>query len=237
MSNRIKIALKLSGELFLNHENKSPSSILATDIIEQICLLKTTHQFGIVIGGGNFFRGKNASTALGITSSTAHQVGMYATVMNSIMLYDLCTKAGLRTTILSASPTVMIGAPITIISVQEALASNEVIIFAGGTGNPYFTTDTAIVLRALEINAHEIWKATNVDGVYDKDPIAFTNATLLKKISYDTALTHKLAIMDQTAYVLAQEHKKCIRVFNIRSPQSLIRASSDASFGTVINVS
>jgi uridylate kinase len=204
------------------------------DVIGQMKKLQSTHQFGIVVGGGNFWRGSIQGASLGMQASVGHQVGMLATMMNGLILKDLIAQQGLNPELLSAVPCPEVGASISQQAIDRALHENQVLIFSGGTGNPFFTTDTTAVLRGLQMKAHEIWKGTSVDGVYDSDPRNNPDAQFLSSISFKEALDKNLGIMDATAYALAQQHKQKIRIFNIFATEALIKAAQDSNFGSVI---
>lgn len=233
MSSKKRILLKLTGEVFLSADRTLTANTINL-VIDQIKKLQTTHQFGIVIGGGNFFRGNNQGKALGMTPAIGHQTGMIATMMNGLILKDLFEQHGLDTTLLCAITCPEVGESISHQHIYSALSNDRTLIFTGGTGNPFFTNDTNAVIRGLQIEADEIWKATNVDGVYTKDPRHDSAAQLLKKVNFSQAITEKYGIMDPTAFVLAQQYQQHIRVFNIFTPDALVRAAHDASFGTVI---
>lgn len=233
MSTKQIILCKLTGELLLD-QSKTLTAETLNKVIEQMVALKATHQFGIVIGGGNFFRGNQQSKKLGIGASVGHQVGMLATIMNGLIVKDLLENQGLPTALFCAMPSPEVGKPISQQSIDTALASNQTLVFTGGTGNPYFTTDTTAVLRALQINASQVWKGTHVDGVYDSDPKTNPNAQLLQKVTYDQALQQKLGIMDRTAFALAQQYQQTVRIFNIFEPNALIRAAQEPDFGSSI---
>lgn len=231
MSNKKRILLKITGEVFMGTDNKlCPFYLL--DIIKQIKQLSKTHYFALVIGGGNLFRGCIQGTQLGVSASAGHQAGMLATMMNGIIIKDLFEQHSVAATLLCAINCPVVGDTISPTSISCALADNSIIIFAGGTGNPFFTTDTNAVLRALQIDAHEVWKGTKVDGVYDKDPKKHTDAQLIKEISYNKALAQNLNIMDATALTLAQKHNQIIRVFNIFSKDTLLSAAQNSNFGS-----
>jgi uridylate kinase len=228
------VLLKLTGEVFVDQTTKILSALFINGLIEQIKELAATYCIGIVIGGGNFFRGSEHGNRLGISPSIGHQIGMLATMMNGLMLKDLLEQKDVPATLFCAIPSPEVGKPISQQSIENALHDENVLIFTGGTGNPFFTTDTNAVLRALQIGANEIWKGTHVDGIYDTDPKKNEHAQLLSQITYATALEKKLAIMDMTAYALAQQHKQVIRVFNIFAPQALLKAAYEKNFGSII---
>jgi uridylate kinase len=233
MDSKKRILLKLTGEIFLDTEKKLSAAIIKP-IIEQIKELSKTHNFGIVIGGGNFFRGSIQGKSLGMTASVGHQVGMLATMMNGLILKDLLEEQHLTTSLFCAIPCPEVGAAISQQSLMHALSKNNILIFTGGTGNPFFTTDTNAVLRSLQIDATQIWKGTSVDGIYDSDPRTNPDAHLLKQVTYTQALEDNLGIMDATAYALARQYKQIIRVFNIFTPNALIQAATDKNFGSII---
>ena len=231
------ILLKLTGELFATPKlaPTAQHSQLVVDLIAQIKQLRATHQFAFVMGGGNFFRGNQHGKAFQLQASTAHQVGLLATVMNSLILQDLFAQHGLPATVLSAIECPQIAAAISTPNIQTALHQQHCLIFAGGTGEPFFSTDTAAVLRALQIKAQVVWKATNVDGIFTADPRTNAQAQLLSHLSYQEALAQRLQILDQTALILAREHALPIRVFNLFTPQALWRAAHDQNFGSLLS--
>jgi uridylate kinase len=231
-----RILLKLTGEIFLDPLSNKLSAQRTLHIIEQIKKLQSTHQFGVVIGGGNFFRGKDQGVALGMTASIGHQAGMLATMMNGLILKDLFEQHGIATALFCAITCPEVGTSISNQSISAALNRDATLVFTGGTGNPFFTNDTNAIIRGLQIEAVEIWKGTNVDGVYDKDPRHHADAQLLKNLTLGQAISEKLGIMDLTAFALAQQYKQPIRIFNIHTPNALIHAANDSYFGSTIGV-
>jgi uridylate kinase len=227
---RTRILLKLSGLIV---QQPDQSSVLAK-LIEQIQELSATHQFGIVIGGGNFFRGDQQGILYGLTPSYAHTVGMLATVMNALILENLLTRAGIAVAHFCALAIPTIGKPLELGALDDALERGCLVLFSGGIGNPFFTTDTTAIVRMLQMNASQIWKGTVVDGIYTKDPRVHPDAQKLDTVSYAYALQHQLGIMDQTAYALAQAHKISVRVFNITTSHALVRATKDSLFGSIL---
>lgn len=228
-----RILLKLTGAIFGTPE-KPFSATTVTSLIGQIKELQSTHQFGIVIGGGNLFRGSKQGKELALAPESAHYVGMLATIMNGLIFQDLSEKQAVHTTLFSALHCPQIAKTIQQQTIKRALADGKTIIFSGGTGNPFFTTDTNAVLRSLQIVADEIWKGTSVDGIYTKDPAIYQDAQPLKTVTFAKAIEQKLGIMDLTAYSMAQEHKQKIRVFNIFSHNALLHAAQNSNFGSVI---
>ena len=229
-----RILLKLTGEAFLAQDGKSLNPDTLHALIAQIKELKNSHQFGIVVGGGNFFRGAKEGKMLGMTPSSAHQVGILATMLNGIILKNLLEQKDVETTIFCAVECPTAGTSISQAGIAAALKKDNTLVFTGGTGNPFFTTDTNAVLRGLQIEADEIWKGTNVDGVYDKDPKKHTDATRLAHTTYKTALNQHLGIMDPPSFALAEQYRQTIRIFNVFEDQSLIKASRDSEFGSII---
>ncbi len=155
-----------------------------SDVLDNLNSLRETHQFGIVIGGGNFFRGHQQGNAFGLRPTAGHTVGMLATLMNGVILKDLMVQAGIRARLLTALACDAVAQPINQSAIDDGFNADEILIFAGGTGNPFFTTDTNAIMRALQIQAHEVWKATNIDGIYTADPHTHTNATIIKRITH-----------------------------------------------------
>ncbi|MFA6066056.1 MAG: hypothetical protein WC707_02625 [Candidatus Babeliaceae bacterium] len=221
------ILLKLSGQA-------CASGDLIRSLARQIKALSSTHLFGVVVGGGNFFRGSRDGKQLGMTTQASHQTGMLATMVNGLIIDDLWTQEGVATHLLCAIDCPVAGDPIEHRKIRNALDNNTCIIFTGGTGNPYFTTDTNAVIRALQINAHELWKITLVDGIYDKDPAIYSDARFLPQVDYRYALDHNLGIVDATALVMAQEHELPIRVFSMNEPDALLQAATNVQFGSIL---
>ncbi|OQA36088.1 MAG: Uridylate kinase [Candidatus Dependentiae bacterium ADurb.Bin331] len=235
LMNSITILLKLTGEVLLHQNTQKLNDSLVRSIARQIKQLESTHRFGIVIGGGNFFRGSVQGTVLKLTPSIGHQIGMLATMMNGLIIKDLFEQEGLSSTLFCAVPASEIGAPISHQTIENALVHKKLLIFTGGTGNPFFTTDTTAILRGLQINATQVWKGTTVDGIYTADPKKDPCAQRLSTLSYDQALMEKMGIMDATAIALARQHRLPIRVFNIFHDQAIICAAEDQSFGSTMS--
>ena len=190
-------------------------------------------QIGIVIGGGNFFRGVS-DAATGMDRTTADYIGMLATVMNAMALHDALNKSGVVARIHSALSVGQVVPPYSNGVAIKQLDNNDVVVFAAGTGNPYFTTDTAASLRALEIKAHIMLKATKVDGVYNKDPVKHKDAVKYTALTYDDALEQRLAVMDTTAVVLCRENNLPMRVFDINDKGALADIVRGENIGTLI---
>lgn len=228
-----RILLKLSGEL-LTVTSATQQNEIILSVIKQVKDLSDRFQFGIVIGGGNFFRGAQHGKVLGLSRSTADSVGMLATVMNGLMLQDLFAQHGLPVKVVSSIVMPAVVTPSSSIAIREALQQGFHIIFAGGTGLPYVTTDTNAVIRALQIEATELWKATKVDFVYEADPVKNPQAKALPNLTYQQALDERLAVMDATALTLAQEHSLRTRVFNIFAHEALLHVAHNKQFGSTI---
>jgi len=221
-----RILLKLTGNAIVPEMVKS--------IASQIVQLKDQYQFGIVVGGGNFFRGDKEGKQFGLTRSVGHHVGMLATMMNGMILKDLFERSGIKTALFSAIVCPGLITPARESAIQRTSKKNDVVIFAGGTGLPFFTTDTNAVVRALQINADQLWKTTDVDGIYETDPDKDSNAKLIPRMSHDEALKKDIRVMDATAFKLAAQENITIRVFNIFTEDALIRAANDESFGSTV---
>lgn len=235
-----RVLIKLSGEVMsgcmptTDHAAKSIS--LVDSIAQQIKHLQTTHTIGIVIGGGNIFRASKEGKALSLCQQAADDAGMLATVMNGIVLQEKLRTAGIQTSLLSAFAVPAVAQPVQHTTITQALEQDRCIIFVGGTGNPFFTTDTNAVLRALQMDATEVWKATKEDYIYDADPRTCPTCSPLKKVSYQTMIEKRLGIIDSTAVTLAQQYSIPIRVFNVFTPSALVDAATDATLGSTIHV-
>lgn len=235
MQTKKRILLKLTGEAFLGPDKQTLCPITIQALIAQIAQLMPTHLFGLVVGGGNFFRGTQEGQLLGMTPSSAHQVGILATMLNGIILKDLLAQHNINTTIFCAIECPPAGEPISQQGIIAAIKKEHVLLFTGGTGNPFFTTDSNAVLRGLQMEAYEIWKGTKVDGVYDKDPHQYNNAKLIQKLTFKQALNNNLHIMDPPSLALADQYQQTIRIFNIFEKDALIKASHDSTFGSRIS--
>ncbi len=231
LKGRTVIVLKLTGEI-VKHSTQGIDATLLEDIALQIKELRSTHQFGIVMGGGNFFRG--ARPGSGLSPQVGHYVGMLATMMNGLIIQDIFERVGLSTLLFSAVNCPEVGSALSPQALTQGLKEKECLIFAGGTGNPYFTTDTAAVLRSLQLNAVELWKGTKVDGIYSSDPTKDPNAQLVKITTYQDVLNKRLEIMDLSAFALAEQHNVRTRIFNIFTKNALIKAAQTPTFGSTV---
>jgi uridylate kinase len=229
-----RVLLKLSGEAFAGNQEAGFDYGVVQRIAQE---LADTHEAGVeiavVVGGGNIMRGAMASKA-GMDRVTADHVGMLATVQNALTLQDALEKIGVVTRTQTAITMTDLAEPFIRRRAIRHLEKGRVIILAGGTGNPYFSTDTAAVLRALEIKAGAVMKATNVDAVYDKDPRKHADAVRYKELDYQTAIDKRLGVMDMTAFTLCQENDLPIVVFGLAEPGNVKRALFDPEFGTTV---
>ena len=232
MSEKRRILLKLSGEGLAGESGFGidPDTIqaIAQEIREVHGIVS---QIGIVIGGGNVIRGIAAS-ARGMDRGTADYMGMMASVINALALQDSLENVGLHTRVLSALEIKEVAEPYIRRRAVRHLEKDRVVIFAAGTGNPYFSTDTAAALRAAEIHAEVILKATKVDGVYDADPLTEPNAKRFEQLRYDEAIRQDLRFMDQTAIALCRENHLPIVVFDMSVPGNIVRVVSGEKVGT-----
>ena len=231
-----KVLLKLSGEALMGDDSYgiNPGTIdaMVADVAE---VVQTGIQLAIVIGGGNIFRGV-APGAQGMDRATADYMGMMATVMNSLALQDALKHRGVDARVQSALNIEQVVEPYIRPKALRYLEEGKVVVFAAGTGNPFFTTDTAASLRGAEIGAEIVLKATKVDGIYSADPNKDPAATRYNRISFDEVINRRLEVMDATAFALCRDQKLPIRVFSINKPGALKRAVSGEDEGTLVHV-
>ena len=229
-----RILLKLSGEALLGAENYGIDPAVATQIAREIGEIQAMGvQTAIVIGGGNIFRGVAAS-ARGMDRATADYMGMLATVINALALQDALEQLNVTTRVLTAIEMRAVAEPFIRRRAIRHLEKGRVVVFAAGTGNPYFTTDTAAALRAMEIKADVILKGTKVDGIYTADPMLHPDATRYDTISYLKVLERGLKVMDTTAISLCMDNKLPIVIFNLRKPGNLVRAVMGEPVGSLV---
>ena len=227
-----RILLKLSGEVLAGAEGKG----LNFDTVTEICeIIKECTELGVeiglVVGGGNFWRGRSSGE---MDRVRADQMGMLATTINSLALCDTLQQLGVKATVMTSLVMPQVAEIFTKREAVKHLENGEVVIFGCGTGNPFFSTDTTAALRAAEIEAEIIFKATNVDGVYDKDPNKFSDAVKYERLSHSEVLSKELKVMDSTAASLCRDNKISILVFNIDDPKNIVRALKGESIGTVV---
>ena len=229
-----RVLLKLSGEALMGDQSFGIAPEMLAYVAEEI---KTPHdngvQLAIVVGGGNIFRGVKASS-FGMERTSADHMGMLATVINSLALQDALEKRGVQTRVQTAISMHEVAEPYILRRALRHLEKGRVVIFAAGTGNPYFTTDTAAVLRAQEVHAEVLLKATKVDGLYDADPATHPDATFIPNTSYMKVLEKQLRVMDMTAISLAMDNGLPLVVFDLKKAGNIYRVICGDQVGTQI---
>ena len=228
------ILIKLSGEVLMGEDKFGFNSKAVSNIVDEIISIHNLNiRLAIVIGGGNIFRGVNLANQ-GLDRATGDYMGMLATVMNAIALKDILNTKNINTRVLSAINISQVAEPYIRGKAISHLDKNRIVIFAAGTGNPFFTTDTAGALRAIEINSDIMIKATKVDGIYDKDPIIHSLAKRYTKISFDEAINKKLGVMDATAMTLCRDHKLNVGVVSILKKGELLSFINGNDVGSIV---
>jgi uridylate kinase len=230
-----RILLKLSGEVLAGDGSFGidPARVLA--LSQEVAeVARTGVQIGLVVGGGNFFRGV-AAAARNMDRVAADHMGMLATVINALALQDALEKQGIPTRVMTAIRMDQVAEPYIRRRAIRHLEKGRIVIFAAGTSNPYFSTDTGATLRALEIHAEVVAKATRVDGVYDKDPLKHSDAVRFDEISYQDVLTRSLGVMDASAVDMCRENRLPILVFNLRVHGNIMRMVQGEPIGTLIH--
>jgi uridylate kinase len=231
-----RVLLKLSGEALMGEQPYGIDPAVTAQVAQEIGEIQQLGvQVGVVIGGGNLFRGLAAS-ARGMDRATADYMGMLATVINSLALQDALERAGVTTRVATAIEMRAVAEPFIRRRAVRHLEKGRVVVFAAGTGNPYFTTDTAASLRAMEMRAEVILKGTKVDGIYTADPMVHPNATKYDSITYLEVLERQLKVMDATAISLCMDNKLPIVVFNLRVPGNVRRVVMGEAVGTRVTV-
>jgi len=226
--------LKLSGEALMGEFDFGFDPTVLTRVASEVAELQRLGvQLGLVIGGGNIFRGAGLAQA-GVERVTADQMGMLATLMNGLAMADALRRQGLAVTLFSALGGMPLVQSYCSQRAREDLEAGRVVILAGGTGNPFFTTDSAAALRAIEIGADLMIKATKVDGIYSADPVKDPNARFYPSLSYDRALTERLGVMDSTALILCRDHGMPLRVMNLFEAGAMRRVFLGESVGTLV---
>lgn len=230
-----RVLLKVSGEVLMGDQpfgiDTGTLERTAEDIAE---VVRTGVQLCLVIGGGNIFRGVSLA-GRGMERASADYMGMLATVMNALAMRDALERSNIRSRVMSAIPMSGVVEHYDRRTAIRYLTSGDVVLFSAGTGNPFFTTDSAACLRGIEIDANVVVKATKVDGVYDKDPVKHADAVKYDHLSYDDALDQKLGIMDLTAICLVRDHDMPVRVFNMNKPGALLNLVVGGKEGTLID--
>ena len=230
-----RVLLKLSGEvLCAGPTGKSIEPETLKGISEELAEVHGSGcQIGIVIGGGNIYRGLKGS-AMGMDRTAADHMGMLATVVNGIALQDGLEKVGVDTRVMSALEIKAVCEPYIRRRAVRHLEKGRVVIFVAGTGNPYFSTDTAAALRAMEIRAEVLCKATKVEGIYDKDPVRYDDAKMVPRLSYDRFLMERVGVMDATAVALCRDNDLPIRVFKLTEPGNIKRVVMGEDVGSLV---
>ena len=230
-----RVLLKLSGEVLAGGAPFGIDAERVKSLAQEVASVAAAGiQIGVVVGGGNIFRGV-AAAARNMDRVTADHMGMLATVINSLALSDALEQIGLPTRVMSAIEMHQVAEPYIRRRAIRHMEKGRLVIFAAGTSNPYFSTDTAATLRALEIKAEVIAKATRVDGVYDKDPLKYPDAIRYPEVSYLEVLSKALGVMDATAVAMCRDNKLPIIVFNLTTTGNIMRMSMGESVGTVIH--
>jgi uridylate kinase len=230
-----RILLKLSGEVMAGAATFGIDAERVRQLAAEVAeVVRAGVQLGIVVGGGNIFRGV-AAAARNMDRVTADQMGMLATVINSLALQDALEQMGVATRVMSAIQMNQVAEPYIRRRAIRHLEKGRIVIFAGGTSNPYFSTDTAATLRALEIKAQVIAKATRVNGVYDKDPLKFPDAIMFPEISYMDVLAKGLAVMDASSIAMCRDNQLRVVVFNLNTTGNIMRMSMGERIGTLIH--
>jgi uridylate kinase len=229
-----RILLKLSGEALMGDQDFGIDPAVVQRISAEIAdAVKAGVEVGLVIGGGNIFRGVSLASG-GMERATADHMGMLATVINALSVQDGLEKAGVTVRVMSALPIHQVCEDYARRRAIRHLEKGRVVIMAAGTGNPFFTTDSAATLRGIEINADLVLKATKVDGVYSADPVKDPSATRYARLTYDEVLERQLGVMDLTAIVLCRDHNMPLRVFNMNEPGALMRIMRGEDEGTLV---
>jgi len=229
-----RILLKLSGEALMGDQGFGISPDMLSYVAREVrSIVELNVQLAIVVGGGNIFRGVAASS-FGMERTSADHMGMLATVLNSLALQDALEKTGIQTRVQTAISMHEVAEPYILRRALRHLEKGRVVIFAAGSGNPYFTTDTAAVLRAKEIHAEILLKATKVNGLYDSDPEKNANARFIKTISYMEVLEKQLKVMDMTAISLAMDNQLPLMVFNLKDKGNIAKVVLGENVGTTI---
>jgi uridylate kinase len=226
--------LKLSGEALAGDRGVGHDFSIIDRLTDEVRAVREAGaDLGLVIGGGNIMRGSQASKQ-GMDRVSADYMGMLATIINALAVQDILEKKGIDTRVMTAIRMEALAEPYIRRRAVRHLEKGRVVIFAGGTGNPYFSTDTAAVLRALEIEANIIMKATSVDGVYSADPRKDKNAKFLPEVTYQDAIVQGLGVMDANAFALCKDNGLPIQVFNINQPGAIVRILEGERIGTIV---
>lgn len=230
-----RLVLKLSGEVLSGNKRHIYDETLIDSLTDAIISVhKQNYELGIVLGGGNIFRGGNWQNK-SLNRVVLDSVGMLATIQNSLYVAEILVSKGIECAVFSSLAVDKVVDRYSPQLATSAMEEGKICFLSGGTGNPYFTTDTAAVLRAVELKADIVFKATNVDGLYSADPKKDVNACLIKSASFEECLQNRLGVMDLTAFSLAMDNNMPIKIFNISTPERLIDALINADIGTYIH--
>jgi uridylate kinase len=231
-----RILVKLSGEALMGDADYGIDPVFLRRLANEVRSVRELGvEIALVLGGGNLFRGAGLARA-GMDRVTGDHMGMLATVMNALAMQDALESMGVATRVMSAVRINQVCEDYIRRRAIRHLEKGRVTIFAAGTGNPFFTTDTAASLRAIEIEADLLLKATKVDGIYDADPVGNPNARRYDRLTYDQVLDQRLNVMDATSIVLCRDHRLPLRVLNLHDPGALVRAASGADVGTLVTI-
>lgn len=227
-----RLLLKISGESLAGDSKRGIDSSVVDQYASVVArLVDSGHEVGIVIGGGNFWRGRTGGD---MDRVAADRIGMLATVMNSIAMTEALSRRGYPVHLMTAVPMPTVGDPIDALKAKKYMNDGCVVVFGGGTGSPFFSTDSAAALRAAEIEADIILKATLVDGVYDKDPNVYSDAVMFHELTFDEVLERRLGVMDATAAALCRDYGQKVVVFNIADLENIIRVAAGEPIGTLV---
>jgi len=227
-----RILIKLSGEALMGAQDFGIDPAMVLKVASELRVLQQSGvELGIVVGGGNIFRGAGLAKA-GVDRVTADHMGMLATVMNALALKDSLLKLGLEASVMSGLTMPQVCDVYTQREARKRISSGEIVIFSAGTGSPYFTTDTGASLRAVEIQADLMIKATKVDGIYDKDPVKHVDAIKYEQLYYDQAIDQRLAVMDVAAMILCNDNSLDMVVCDINEPDALLNLAKGLTVGT-----
>ncbi len=227
-----RLLVKLSGEALMGQQNFGIDPAMVLNVAEELKLLQQAGvELGIVVGGGNIFRGAGLAQA-GVDRVTADHMGMLATVMNALALKDSLLKIGQRASVMSGLSMPQVCDAYTQRDARARIGAGEIVIFSAGTGSPYFTTDTGASLRAVEIQADLMIKATKVDGIYNKDPVKYSDAIRFEELYYDQAIDQRLAVMDVAAMILCNDNALDMVVCNINESNALLNLAKGKLIGT-----
>ncbi len=229
-----RVLLKLSGEALAGKSGRGFDETIITGVAKQVKeIVDSGMQVAIVIGGGNFWRGRMEAP---ISREMSDEIGMTATIMNCLFTSAIFRTVGMKTAIYTPNPSAKFTKVYNLDDVEKSFANAEVVFFAGGIGHPYFSTDTATALRAIEIGADSILLAKNIDGVYDKDPATNPDAKKFDRISLQEIVDRRLGVIDMTAAILCLENKMQLSIFYLNDEGSIIKASKNENIGTIVTV-